>query len=88
MQHLERVKEQPNDDENQTQELMKDIKHNIRPTHIIVEDGMSQPIENYKNRCPYSDGCFCNLCHEKECTDCKNNHPFLCKEPLIKPVIN
>ena len=35
MQHLERVKEQPNDDENQTQELMKDIKHNIRPTHIL-----------------------------------------------------
>ena len=23
------------------QKLMKDIKHNIRPTHIIVEDGMS-----------------------------------------------
>ena len=87
MQHLERVKKQPNDDENQTQELMKDIKHNIRPTHIIVEDGMCQSIENYKNRCPYSDGCFCNPFQRKECTDWKKNYPFFRKEPLIKSMI-
>ena len=47
------------------QKLMKDIKHNIRPTHIIVEDGMSQPIENYKNRCPYSMDAFVTLVKEK-----------------------
>ena len=69
------------------QKLMKDIKHNIRPTHIIVEDGICQSIENYKNRCPYSDGCFCNPFQRKECTDWKKNYPFFRKEPLIKSMI-
>ena len=80
------IEKQPSNAD-QRKELIKDIKHKIRPTHIIVEGGIRKSIEKYKNGCPYFDRCSCKVGKKEKHKDRKNNNIFFGKEKLLKPMV-